>query len=79
MVQPLEMYLQHFRNNHLLRLCRRCHLFLCDEPDRLRNLHPLINQTIYSQKTIVMSTIDSKIPEGPLAEKWTNYKAHQNW
>lgn len=22
-------------------------------------------------------TIDSKIPEGPLAEKWTNYKAHQ--
>ena len=21
--------------------------------------------------------IDSKIPEGPLAEKWTNYKAHQ--
>ena len=50
MVQPLEMYLQHFRNNHLLGLCRRCHLFLCDEPDRLRNLHPLINQTIYSQK-----------------------------
>ena len=50
MVQPLEMYLQHFRNNHLLGLCRRCHLLLCDEPDRLRNLHPLINQTIYSQK-----------------------------
>ena len=24
-----------------------------------------------------MATIDSKIPEGPLAEKWTNYKAHQ--
>ncbi len=24
-----------------------------------------------------MSTIDSKIPEGPVAEKWTNYKAHQ--
>ena len=24
-----------------------------------------------------MSTIDSKIPEGPIAEKWTNYKAHQ--
>ena len=22
--------------------------------------------------------IDSKIPEGPVAEKWTNYKAHQN-
>ncbi len=21
--------------------------------------------------------IDSKIPEGPIAEKWTNYKAHQ--
>ncbi|MBP5364560.1 MAG: fumarate reductase/succinate dehydrogenase flavoprotein subunit [Bacteroidales bacterium] len=25
----------------------------------------------------MMSTIDSKIPEGPVAEKWTNYKAHQ--
>ncbi|WP_315352405.1 fumarate reductase/succinate dehydrogenase flavoprotein subunit [Phocaeicola abscessus] len=24
-----------------------------------------------------MTTINSKIPEGPLAEKWTNYKAHQ--
>ncbi len=24
-----------------------------------------------------MATIDSKIPAGPLAEKWTNYKAHQ--
>ena len=24
-----------------------------------------------------MSQIDSKIPEGPVAEKWTNYKAHQ--
>ena len=24
-----------------------------------------------------MSTIDSRIPEGPVAEKWTNYKAHQ--
>ena len=24
-----------------------------------------------------MVTIDSKIPEGPIAEKWTNYKAHQ--
>ena len=24
-----------------------------------------------------MATIDSKIPEGPLAGKWTNYKAHQ--
>jgi len=24
-----------------------------------------------------MVKIDSKIPEGPLAEKWTNYKAHQ--
>ena len=24
-----------------------------------------------------MATIDSKIPEGPVAEKWTNYKAHQ--
>jgi len=21
--------------------------------------------------------IDSKIPEGPISEKWTNYKAHQ--
>jgi len=25
-----------------------------------------------------MSTLNSKIPEGPLAEKWTNFKAHQN-
>jgi len=25
----------------------------------------------------VPSAIDSKIPEGPIAEKWTNYKAHQ--
>ena len=24
-----------------------------------------------------MATIDSRIPEGPVAEKWTNYKAHQ--
>jgi succinate dehydrogenase / fumarate reductase flavoprotein subunit len=24
-----------------------------------------------------MTNIDSKIPEGPLAEKWSNYKAHQ--
>ena len=24
-----------------------------------------------------MIKIDSKIPEGPVAEKWTNYKAHQ--
>ena len=24
-----------------------------------------------------MATLDSKIPEGPIAEKWTNYKAHQ--
>jgi len=24
-----------------------------------------------------MSKIDSKIPAGPLAEKWTNYKDHQ--
>lgn len=25
-----------------------------------------------------MTKIDSKIPEGQLAEKWSNYKAHQN-
>jgi len=25
-----------------------------------------------------MTKLDSKIPAGPLAEKWTNYKAHQN-
>lgn len=24
-----------------------------------------------------MCKLDSRIPEGPLAEKWTNYKAHQ--
>ncbi len=28
-------------------------------------------------KVRVMSPADSKIPEGPIAEKWTNYKAHQ--
>ena len=28
-------------------------------------------------KEMVDETIDAKIPEGPLAEKWTNYKAHQ--
>ena len=22
-------------------------------------------------------TLNSRIPEGPVAEKWTNYKAHQ--
>ncbi len=25
-----------------------------------------------------MTKLDSKIPQGPVAEKWTNYKAHQN-
>ncbi len=25
-----------------------------------------------------MAKLDSKIPKGPIAEKWTNYKAHQN-
>ncbi len=25
-----------------------------------------------------MTKLDSKIPAGPIAEKWTNYKAHQN-
>jgi succinate dehydrogenase / fumarate reductase flavoprotein subunit len=25
-----------------------------------------------------MTVLNSKIPEGPLSEKWTNYKAHQN-
>ena len=28
-------------------------------------------------KKIIMTQINSKIPEGPVAEKWTNYKAHQ--
>ena len=28
-------------------------------------------------KVRVMSPEESKIPEGPIAEKWTNYKAHQ--
>ncbi len=31
-----------------------------------------------NEKTIAAQpVIDSKIPEGPVAEKWTNYKAHQ--
>ena len=25
-----------------------------------------------------MSTLDSKIPEGPIADKWTKYKDHIN-
>ncbi|RLD37862.1 MAG: fumarate reductase/succinate dehydrogenase flavoprotein subunit [Bacteroidetes bacterium] len=25
-----------------------------------------------------MTKLDSKVPQGPVAEKWTNYKAHQN-
>ena len=25
----------------------------------------------------IITKTDAKIPEGPLAEKWTNYKAHQ--
>ena len=29
------------------------------------------------QNVKVMAPADSKIPEGPVAEKWTNYKAHQ--
>ena len=29
------------------------------------------------KKTTAQPVIDSKIPEGPIAEKWTNYKAHQ--
>ena len=31
-----------------------------------------------SKETVkIMPVADSKIPEGPIAEKWTNYKAHQ--
>ncbi len=30
-----------------------------------------------TDKVRVMNPADSKIPEGPVAEKWTNYKAHQ--
>ena len=30
------------------------------------------------ESTVVEATkIDAKIPAGPLAEKWSNYKAHQ--
>ena len=29
------------------------------------------------EQTKAAGVIDAKIPEGPLAEKWTNYKAHQ--
>ncbi len=29
------------------------------------------------KNTAAQPVIDSKIPEGPVAEKWTNYKAHQ--
>ena len=27
---------------------------------------------------IIMAELNSKVPQGPLAEKWTRYKAHQN-
>ena len=30
-----------------------------------------------TKTTAAQPVIDSKIPEGPVAEKWTNYKAHQ--
>ncbi len=33
--------------------------------------------TIDITKVKTMNPVDSKIPEGPIAEKWTNYKAHQ--
>jgi succinate dehydrogenase / fumarate reductase flavoprotein subunit len=33
--------------------------------------------TIDLDKVKVMNPADSKIPEGPIAEKWTNYKDHQ--
>ncbi len=33
--------------------------------------------TKQEQVSAVGNTIDPKIPEGPLAEKWSNYKAHQ--
>ena len=29
------------------------------------------------KNNVAQPVIDSKIPEGPVAEKWTNYKAHQ--
>jgi succinate dehydrogenase / fumarate reductase flavoprotein subunit len=39
-------------------------------------------EALYSQnqkfKIKNIMNLDSKIPEGPLAQKWTNYKAHQN-
>ena len=30
-----------------------------------------------NKNNVAQPVIDSKIPEGPVAEKWTNYKAHQ--
>ena len=30
-----------------------------------------------SKTTDTQVTIDARIPQGPLAEKWKNYKAHQ--
>ena len=32
---------------------------------------------VMDQANLPENKIDSKIPEGPVAEKWTNYKAHQ--
>ena len=50
----------------------------------LKNLEGMIDSTpIMKDYADIESSklpeyqIDSKIPEGPIAEKWTNYKAHQ--
>ena len=50
----------------------------------LKNLEGMIDSTPIMQEFADIESsklpeyqIDSKIPEGPVAEKWTNYKAHQ--
>lgn len=37
----------------------------------------VVKETVKAVKAATAPAIDAKIPEGPLAEKWSNYKAHQ--
>ena len=36
-----------------------------------------LRSRLFKYKKIMAKTLNSRIPEGPVAEKWTNYKAHQ--
>ena len=36
-----------------------------------------VKAAVVTEEKNIITPKDAKIPEGPLAEKWTNYKAHQ--